>query len=154
MKTEEFKFVRPLPKGLFHNNFSLPSIGLADPQSVLDSAITSIRMKSIEKTLSRPQTPFLAMGQMDIERAKERFRSLSGSSDFIPVHFLGEVLREMGLFVDEEDIEDLKASLDAKDGQGLCFADISEIAAFMQSELAARIDQHPQQPQEPQVGFQ
>eukprot|EP01033_Poteriospumella_lacustris_P007620 gene7620-5478_t len=64
-EAEEVRFHRTLPKGLFVNDFALPSLGLAAPEEVLDSAVASIREASLGSspntrglTVSWPPTMF------------------------------------------------------------------------------------------------
>ena len=133
------RFVRTLPKGIYQNNFSLPEIGLADPQGVVDNAIASTRIQSVGRTLSRPETPFLSILPEELDRARERFHEIAGHhSDRIPIHYVGEVIREMGIFIDNEDVEELQRQLGEKESQGLSFADITEIASFIQAEITSR----------------
>jgi hypothetical protein len=134
-QAEELKFVRPLPKGIFQNNFAIPEIGLASPNEVLELAVSSTRMSSLEKTWSRPHTPYLSISPDDLSRAKTKFHDIAGSSDVISVHYISEVIREMGVYIEDEDIEELESQLGDKD---LTFADISEIASFIQAEYTSR----------------
>lgn len=134
------RFVRALPKGIYQNNFSLPEIGLADPQGVLDNAVASTRIQSVGKTFgSRPETPFLSILPEDLERAREHFHHIAGQhSDRIPIHYVGEVIRDMGIYIDNEDVEELQRQLSEKESHGLSFADITEIASFIQAEMTSR----------------
>ncbi len=113
----------------------MPELGLATPNEVIELAVSSTRMESLEKTWSRPHTPFLSIIPDDLERAKVKFHDIAGSSDAIPVHFISEVIREMGIYIENEDVEELERQLGDKD---LTFADISEIASFIQAEYTSR----------------
>ncbi len=113
----------------------MPELGLAAPNEVLELAISSTRMESLEKSWSRPHTPFLSILPEDLERAKAKFHDISGSADAIPVQYISEVIREMGINMEEDDIQELERQLGDKD---LTFTDISEIASFIQAEYTSR----------------
>ena len=155
--------MRPLPRGLFHNDFSLPQIGLADAQSVLDGAVSDTRLKSVEKSLLRPQSPLRCFDSEDIDRAKARFAQIAASfsnntnthstntnntsnnnsnNNSIPVESIASVLAELHVTLDDKDLSELRTALDVKPGTNLLFADIVEIAAFMQSEYQQHFAGH------------
>eukprot|EP01031_Cornospumella_fuschlensis_P033376 gene33376-40380_t len=49
LPNEEFRFVRPLPKGMFYNDFALPDLSLANPQDVLDRSTAEVRAEVYER---------------------------------------------------------------------------------------------------------
>jgi hypothetical protein len=119
-----------LPKGLFVNDFELPSLGLAKPDEVLDVAVSSVRLNRMDRTV---ETPSLSITSDQMREAERVFNSLVlSSSETIELHNLGEVLVAMGLFIDSMDLEQVMEQLIAKEAQYLSFADITEIAAYLQ----------------------
>lgn len=130
---EEVRFHRTLPKGLFVNNFELPSLGLAKPDEVLDLAVSAVRLSAANGSSTRGETPMLTMSAEKMQEAEKVFHSLVlNSSGTIELHNLETVLLAMGLFVESSDLEQVMEQLVAKEAHYLSFADITEIAAFLQ----------------------
>lgn len=133
------RFNRPLPKGIYANDFTLPSLGLAKPDEVLDVAVSQIRLSSINKTLSRTETPLLTISADQMAEAESVFHSLVvNHSGTIEVHDVEAVLVAMGLLLDRSDLDGIVDQLLKKDAHYLSFADITEIAAFMQQMQSGR----------------
>lgn len=115
---------------MFVNDFELPSLGLAKPDEVLDVAVSSVRLNRMDRTV---ETPSLSITSDQMREAERVFNSLVlSSSETIELHNLGEVLVAMGLFIDSMDLEQVMEQLIAKEAQYLSFADITEIAAYLQ----------------------
>lgn len=127
------RFAQPLPRGIYANDFTLPDVGLANPQQVLDVAITSTRMLSSNKVLSRANTPSRAsFTREQIERAEQAFHKLAvADTGNISVHDLGEVLEAMGLVVNLDDLISVTEQLSSKSTFLLSLADVTEIAAYL-----------------------
>lgn len=127
------RFAQPLPPGIYANDFTLPDLGLANPQQVLDVAITSTRMLSSNKVLSRANTPSRLFSREQIERAEQVFHRFSvADTGNINVHDLGKVLEDMGLVVSENDLFSVTEHLSSKSTFLLSLADVTEIAAYLQ----------------------
>jgi hypothetical protein len=130
---EEVRFHRTLPRGLFVNDFELPSLGLAKADEVLDAAVSTVRLSSLNRTGRTAETQSLSITSDQMQEAERVFNSLVlNSSGTIELHNLEEVLVAMGLFINSMDLEQVIEQLIAKEAQYLSFADITEIAAYLQ----------------------
>lgn len=130
---EELRFVRPLPRGIYFNDFKLPNLGLANAQGVLDLSISSTRMQSLNKSSSSEGNTNIAPVSDDIlEKAGELFKSLSKGSDTLAVEQLGPILDAMGLQLDSSSLNQLMSQLADKNALYLSFADIIELVAYIQ----------------------
>jgi hypothetical protein len=123
------------------NEFSLPELGLENPESVLDYAISSTRLDNIQKSMSNTSLSIPSIPSDLLEQVKYHFNEIckTRSSDLsasatIPVDVLGDLLYSVGLQISEFELDGIKSQLWEKDISTLSYADVIEILAFIQSE--------------------
>jgi hypothetical protein len=131
--------VRPLPKGLYHNEFSLPELGLANPRGIVDLAVSEVRLSSLNKSFTRLSTPFSAINTSNMECAKERFQELNsaqgeGQSETVSIYQSKAVFAELGLNLSAADIDDIIGQLELRDSLQISFTEVVEIAAYIHGE--------------------
>eukprot|EP00981_Chlorochromonas_danica_P010590 scaffold3290_cov165-Ochromonas_danica.AAC.33 len=132
-QSEEIRFVRPLPKGLFFNDFQMPGLALADPQSVLSSAVVAVRSEAASNRDSEAWQ--LELDDETKERLKESFESFA-KMHHISVHDLPKVLSEARFIIDPRDIEDIVSQLQEKETHDLSVEDVLDIASFLLRNVA------------------
>lgn len=131
---EELRFVRPLPKGVFHNKFQLPSLTLADSDKVLDVAVSEVRMNSLNKSHSATRLPQNLISKVALEAADAAFNRIAqeeGTPHAVSIYHMGEVLLQLGLNLTEADIRDIVEQLEVKDTMEVSFSEAVEIATFI-----------------------
>jgi hypothetical protein len=131
--------VRPLPKGLYHNEFNLPELGLANPRGIVDLAVSEVRMNSLNKSFTRLSTPFSVINTGNMECAKERFHELNSAqgesqSETISIYQSKPVFAELGLNLSAADIDDIIGQLELRDSLDISFTEVVEIAAYIHGE--------------------
>jgi len=138
---EELRLVRPLPKGIYYNEFSLPSLGLANPRQILDLAISEVRMNSLNKSFVRQSTPCSVINPRNMEAAKLKFQEFCRTEggggvdcDTISIYQSKPIFNELGLNVSVTDIDDIIEQLQIKDTVDISFAEVVEIATYIHSE--------------------
>ena len=132
--------MRLLPKGLYHNDFQLPGLTLADPNGIIDIAVSDVRMNSVHRPYEleggakqsyiRPHA---------LEKAHKIFKSVASKSDqqVISIYRLAEVLYELGLDLNASDIAEITAQLELKDTLDISFAEAVEIATYIHEQKQA-----------------
>lgn len=137
---EELRFVRPPPKGVFHNPFSLPELALKNPRNVMELAISEVRIESLNKSLTKPDGERLTLDPADLQRAKFIFTKLSGEeSSTISIYSLAEVFKHLGLDLHEKDINEIIQQLELTESLEVSFAEVVEIAAFVHGQKKNQI---------------
>jgi hypothetical protein len=123
------------------NEFCLPELGLENPESVLDYAISSTRLDNIQKSMSNTSLSIPSIPSDLLEQVKYHFNEICktrnsdlSASATIPVDVLGDLLYSVGLQISEFELDGIKSQLWEKDISTLSYADVIEILAFIQSE--------------------
>lgn len=140
MTEEETRFARLLPKGLYHNEFQLPSLTLADPTGLIDLAVSDVRMNSVHHAAAFEEggsgggsvkPSFIR--PYALERALKVFNSLTevGKLGVLSIYRLGDVLYELGLSLNATDVTEVIAQLELKDTLDVSFAEAVEIATYI-----------------------
>lgn len=125
--------MRPLPKGMFYNDFGLPELSLANPQHVLSSAVGKVRREALGEDMPSPDS----LDQEVLDRMRECFDSLIvQGTQSISIHDLAKVLSELHFIVDPRDVQDIVQQLEEKESYELTFGDVTDIAVFIQSNMA------------------
>jgi len=139
---EETRFVRLLPKGMFHNEFKLPGLTLADPTGIIDIAVSDVRMQSIRRSHASPEDGAEGIYSTQIpaqslERARKVFHGLtngngnSNEAQTISIYRLADVLYELGLSLTAADITEIVTQLELKDTLDVSFSEAVEIASYI-----------------------
>lgn len=143
------RFTHQLPKGIHLNDFKLPEIGLANPQSVMDLAVSSTRLQNIQKSMSRTNVAFPTISNELLQQAKLKFNDIlyqertrrgqqmapaNSIPDTIPLDSLHIILSSVGIEISDFELDGIKGQLFERDIQQLAFADLVEIIAFIESE--------------------
>lgn len=137
---EEQRFVRLLPKGLYHNDFQLPGLTLADPNEVIDIAVSDVRMNSVHKSHGTEEgNKQTYIRPYALEKAHKIFKSVSSKADqqVISIYRLSEVLFELGLDLNASDVAEITAQLELKDTLDISFAEAVEIATYIHEQKQA-----------------
>ncbi len=129
--------MRLLPKGLFHNEFKLPGLTLADPTGIIDIAVSDVRMQSIRKSHAGPEDGAdgiysTQIPAQSLERARKVFHNLSNeATQTISIYRLADVLYELGLSLGAADITEIVSQLELKDTLDVSFSEAVEIASYI-----------------------
>lgn len=130
--------MRLLPKGMFHNEFKLPGLTLADPNGIIDIAVSDVRMQSIRRSHAGPEDGAEGIYSTQIpaqalEKARKVFHSLTNSSEAqsISIYRLADVLYELGLSLTAADITEIVTQLELKDTLDVSFSEAVEIASYI-----------------------
>jgi Ca2+-binding EF-hand superfamily protein len=131
--------VRLLPKGMYHNEFQLPSLTLADPTGLIDLAVSEVRMNSVhrnQRESSSKQQAFIR--PLALEKAQKVFNSIMPpGKQGVSIYRLGEVLSELGLNLNASDVTEIVSQLELKDTLDVSFAEAVEIAAYIHEQKSA-----------------
>lgn len=136
---EEQRFVRLLPKGLNHNDFKLPGLTLADPNEVIDIAVSDVRMNSVHRNEVEEGTRQSYIRPYALEKAHKVFKSVASKVDkqVISIYRLSEVLFELGLDLNASDVAEITSQLELKDTLDISFAEAVEIASYIHEQKQA-----------------
>ena len=132
---EETRFVRLLPKGMYHNEFQLPGLTLADANGIIDVAVSEVRMSSLHHNTNEISTSMKCSTYIRpyaLERAHKVYNSMiqQGKSG-VSIYRLSEVLSELGLNMSTADVTEIVAQLELKDTLEVSFAEAVEIATYI-----------------------
>eukprot|EP01038_Epipyxis_sp_PR26KG_P006768 gene6768-9271_t len=133
---ESERFNEPLPKGLYANEFELPSLGLANPNLIINVAVSEVRVNSLKQSSNQDLGSTISIIPHEyLERANIVFNNIvSKGSDTIPIFELQPVFNEFGLQLNTYDINEIIYQLELKDTQEITFAEVVEIASFIKRE--------------------
>lgn len=155
---EALRLVRPLAKGVYHNDFDIPQIGLANPRSIVDMAVSDVRMNSVNKAFTRLSSPATEgdggganINPRNLDKAKIKFQELLGGdteSDTVSIYQSKPVFSELGLNLSGADIGAIISQLELQESLDISFAELVEIAVYIhgEKEQHAHSHQHPQHP--------
>ncbi len=150
---EALRLVRPLAKGVYHNDFDIPQIGLANPRSIVDMAVSDVRMNSLNKSYARLATPAADAGGINprnLEYAKIKFQELLGGdteADTISIYQSKPVFSELGLNLSGADVGAIISQLELQESLDISFAELVEIAVYIHGEKEQQ-QHHPHQQQQ------
>jgi Ca2+-binding EF-hand superfamily protein len=119
---------------MFHNEFQLPSLTLADPTGVIDLAVSDVRMNSVHHTTDLGDSAKAAfIRPYALERAHKVFNSLTerGKPGLLSIYRLNDVLHELGLDLNASDVTEVITQLELKDTMDVSFAEAVEIATYI-----------------------
>ena len=123
--------VRPLAKGMFYNEFNLPELALSNSRSVVDMAISEVRMNSLNKSLVRLSTPQVRINTDLIDVAREKFYLLTKGGETLSIYESKVVFGDLGLMVTQEDIDDIIEQLQMSETLDISFTELVELAAYI-----------------------
>lgn len=114
----------------------MPGLGLANPQSVVDSAISATRLGSMSRNAKViTLEDEWALSQEQVDAGKEKFyqlaEALNCTDGLLPLTHAMDVLNSLNIFVDEVTMNDIRGQLEDKGVKSISFADITEIALFL-----------------------
>jgi hypothetical protein len=115
--------------------YELPEIGLANARGVLDLATTETRMQraGVRGTASVQAAP---IGMSAIGRAEDNFAKIDvDKKGIVPFWTINTILYELGVDLDDEQLEDIRSQLEIDSKQELTFPEICDIANFLNSSL-------------------
>lgn len=131
------RLVRPLAKGMFYNEFSLPELGLHNSRGVVDMAISEVRMNSLNKSLVRLSTPQVKINTDLVNIAREKFYLLTKGGETLSIYETKVVFSDLGLNVTQEDIDDIIEQLQLTDTLEISFTELVELAAYIHEQRQA-----------------
>jgi hypothetical protein len=115
----------------------LPTLGLARPDEVLDFAISSVRLESMNRTMTTSNdennmTTIEAVSMEQLQIGEEIFHKLADTfTATVRVQDVDLILQAMKLDINEFDLMLMKSQLTEKETYYLSFADITELAVFL-----------------------
>lgn len=147
---------------MYHNEFSLPCLGLANSAAIVDVAISDVRLRSLNKSYSqlnaqsstlhsndyeadneimneRSATRNVQIRPESLEKANKVFNSLATVDSgmqvrVVSIYKIAEVLNELGLNISEPDIEDIVGQLQMEETLDVSFSEAVEIATFIHAQ--------------------
>jgi len=128
---EELRLVRPLSKGNYYNEFTLPVLGLDNPRSVVDMAISEVRVQSLNKSFVRLSTPQVKINTALMDTARVKFYELTAGQETVSIYEAKPVFTELGLNVTSEDIDDIIEQLQLSEMLDISFTELVELASYI-----------------------
>lgn len=119
---------------MFHNEFQLPTLTLADPTGLLDLAVSDVRMNSVHQSTHLEGSVKAAfIRPYALEQALKVFNSLTerGKPGVLSIYRLHDVLHELGLNLNASDVTEIITQLELKDTRDVSFAEAVEIATYI-----------------------
>jgi Ca2+-binding EF-hand superfamily protein len=130
--------VRLLPKGMYHNEFQLPGLTLADPTGLIDLAVSEVRMNSVHRNKHDSSSKQTFIRPQALEKAQKVFNSIvPAGKQGVSIYRLGEVLLELGLNLNASDVTEIVSQLELKDTLDVSFAEAVEIATYIHEQKNA-----------------
>lgn len=138
-KEEELRFREPI---IARETFSLPKLGLLDPQAVVDIAKSESRISNagrrglevISKGTSSPASS--AISKECLNRAALIFGELSTEGNgLVPLGNLSPVFAELGSDFSKENIDAIKRELEIENETALSLPEVIDIANYLLSNV-------------------
>lgn len=123
---------------MYHNEFQLPGLTLANPEGLIDLAVSEVRMNSVHHTAHNDNTSQSYIRPYALEKAHKMFNSLlAPGKQGISIYRLEEVLHELGLNLTSSDITEIISQLELKDTLDVSFTEAVEIASYIHEQKAS-----------------
>ena len=107
--------------------FELPNLTLQDPQSVLSSAVAEIRQSRVQNASSRGDSSnSVVFNEADVEQMKLAFNAFA-TDGLMVVRDLGDVVKSLGIMLQENQLDMLLSHLDAEDDDEINYAEFVDI---------------------------
>lgn len=137
------RFVKVLPKGMYSNNFALPELGLANPESIVEMATSDVRMARVNRdsggdTYGRLSFSRGGLNPDTIHQAHDLFNSLPMDTlETVSIFDLEDVFLQFGLDLSPENISEIIVQLEQNETLRVTFNEVVEIATYIKESASS-----------------